>query len=827
MYRIVTERTSASGGRETVLEENGQYYAYQGTEQQFITWLGNNSQKQSDVKPIYYMQTASQKPTPPTPVQSPKQESPLQPTQQNYNVNVTQSVSKPQEPIKTPQKQNWFTNVMEVINLKKSASNLDREIKVLGSEMKTSGSSISQSIPEGSSKIPLLNTYNPISVAQAIVKNPKASGEFAVSGVKSAILGAVYSPISFVTGTHLKENPIAGATEIAGQLGLTYLGGEALLAGAEATKIPLIIKTTKWVVNPVGEFSKASPIKFEAVNLKIPTEGLEEGRSVYKGIGLNVAGRGVPLVGYGDEGVLIGKKAVSLANADFSGGFVTESATGGAIMQKSIRGVVPVAEAEKFDLGLSIMQQTQKTKSKFIVDKFITETETSSPEGVKIVLKYAKKHGGEVYGSFAAQQQGVKRVGADIDVQFKLGEEDTIKIAEGIVKDYNKAGFIAKIGEESPTLVKTFDFNSGKWRHAVDIHSLGAEDIASLNSPALAKGGIYGLPFGQEPISIQKVKVMPLSEQGLRKGASVYTLRDVSGSEYAEFKFPENTELAFAPASHRIKDVGDFLATQEVLAKSKRIGSGKVLSQLEELKGYFPDVTPSKTVKVELYSPPEILPTKQSISLGYSFNKYKPSPMISKINKPSPQPSPVSYPKASSPVSYPKASSPVSYPSISILKSPSPVSYPKTSSPISPSSFSYPKISPSSPVSYPKVSSPVSYPKVSYPISYPSPSIPKSPSPYPRSPSPSSSPSKSPSPYAISYPSIKPSNKENLRFNLDLHFPTKKKTAFIKPLKEKKTNTYMPSLTAILFDIKTTKIPRIITGLETRGLYTGKKVRRI
>jgi hypothetical protein len=35
----------------------------------------------------------------------------------------------------------------------------------------------------------------------------------------------------------------------------------------------------------------------------------------------------------------------------------------------------------------------------------------------------------------------------------------------------------------------------------------------------------------------------------------------------------------------------------------------------------------------------------------------------------------------------------------------------------------------------------------------------------------------------------------------------------------------MPSLSAIIFDIKTNKIPRIITGLETRGLYTGKKVR--
>jgi len=241
-----------------------------------------------------------------------------------------------------------------------------------------------------------------------------------------------------------------------------------------------------------------------------------------------------------------------------------------------------------FETGLKIMRATEKTPSKFVQKQFITETKTLSPRQVREVLNFAKKQEAMVYGSFPSRTQMPKELGrtpADIDIQLKVGADESAKLAQQLTKTLTGKGYPVRVSPETPTLIEANI--EGVYHHAVDIHSI--DQALTEASPSIGTTKVYGLSLGQKPIKIEGIETMRLSEQGIRKGGSIFTLR----------------ETGFAPASHRIKDIPDFFAVQETLIRSKLFGKKNLMGELAKLKSMYPqDIFKTKTeVKLPLYLP--------------------------------------------------------------------------------------------------------------------------------------------------------------------------------------------------------------------------------
>jgi hypothetical protein len=115
-----------------------------------------------------------------------------------------------------------------------------------------------------------------------------------------------------------------------------------------------------------------------------------------------------------------------------------------------------------------LMGETQNIKSRFIQDILPQETGTLSAEGVATLKEFVIQNQGDVqsvYGSFATRNQLIEdvnysfegktalRVPGDIDIQMKVGAEDTAKFAQRLVDVLSKTSEV-RISSESPTLIE-------------------------------------------------------------------------------------------------------------------------------------------------------------------------------------------------------------------------------------------------------------------------------------------------------------------------------------------------------------------------------------
>jgi hypothetical protein len=308
-------------------------------------------------------------------------------------------------------------------------------------------------------------------------------------------------------------------------------------------------------------------------------------------------------------------------------------------------------EAIKSRLAVELIQKSEYTKS-LDISTFPKETKTLSSKGVDVVKNFIKKEKGSAYGSFTAEAQlpagelakgrGVTAgpVIGDIDVQLKVSEIATQAKATKLVTQLQKIGEDVRISPENPTLIEKNI--GGTYAHAVDIHSIESP-LDQVKSPI----GAYGFKFGQPTIKIEKIDTMPLSEFRTRKAASILTVQE---------------EGTFNPAAHRMKDIPDFLTSQEYLTKVS--GNSQDLAKISTLKNIYAEqgLLPSAptTTKVPIYSP-TVRPSSSSVPIVSSPTFKGSTPIMTSMKLPS----------TSTPLKSASASVKVSsYPSISFVSSP-------------------------------------------------------------------------------------------------------------------------------------------------------------
>jgi hypothetical protein len=405
------------------------------------------------------------------------------------------------------------------------------------------------------------------------------------------------------------------------------------------------------------------PIGYEKV--KIPTAKGE--KVIYKGIYARSGSRAWPLIGKTEKGWSLGTPKISLEGAKFKG-FVPESPLETKIITENLKQIYPEIEVEKVKSALGVMRITEHQPSAFVQKEFIKQTKTLSEKGVKKVLEFAKKEKAQVYGSFGARAQMPSgRTPADIDVQLSYDMEKAMKKAKQLVKELKAVGENVRISPKSPLLIEAKV--GGKWHHAVDIHSFEE----ALGYP-YASGRAFGLELGQRPIKIEKIRIMRLSEHGIRKGASSITLR----------------EGYVAPEPHRFKDIPDFIKTQEVLIESMKksplafLKTGKIDTASKSLENFAKLFNVKKLpteIKLPVYSPKVSSPSPSLLalpSISKSIGASKPSQSISSLitsgsSVPSKSKSSASIPKLIKSMSSPSKSKRVKYTlRIKLPKSPSP-----------------------------------------------------------------------------------------------------------------------------------------------------------
>jgi len=614
-------------------------------------------------------------------------------------------------------------------------------------------------------------------------------------------------------------------------------------------------KTYGAVAKPVVKY-----VKPEITTLKVPTD---KGKTtVYKGFSIFER----PVIGYSGGKIKLGTPGgVDLSVA--SKPFIVESAAGTKILLKnmgkqdlilskqlsgSASGVGLYSEAKPggFDLlqkqfegyqfkvspsGKSVittsgqlMSPTELTKfgglitktrtvestpSKFVVDKFLKQSRTWNEAELTKILDFTKRSKGELFGSFPAQQQtkpSLRRVPADVDIRFEMPKEELVLKAQELTKELKKMGSLVKIESDTALIEKWIPEQKG-YVHGVDIHTKNFEDLSQdasdLASDMVTGDKIYGAPLDQPTIKIEDVKVMPLSEQVVRKMSSIATIRPGQPGE----------SWTIAPEAHRMKDIPDWFAGYETL-------SGK---QALDLRGLYPtdlfkDYGKGIAGKIPLYKYTQ--PAFKYPS-GYSFlGLTKKTKYPSYFDKTSFLSKVQDY-KLDYKIKYPKTTPSTTYPSYpsKALKYPS---YPSRV-------LTYP----SKAGGYPSRTTPYKHPSSYQPSSKApskSPYIPRSPSPpspyTPRSPSPPSPPSpyKPPPPYPYSSRYYGEETPPPPPPTFPKYYPkTIKQTPFYKGKKKKLKEfkfKYSPSLVAGLKKITTKemKIPKHLTGVGIRPVKRKK-----
>ena len=322
---------------------------------------------------------------------------------------------------------------------------------------------------------------------------------------------------------------------------------------------------------------------------------------------------------------------------------------------------------QEFKQGTELLKQTYGVKSKFIDELNLEEVRgyaALSPKGKAAFRQKYVQESLVSYGStsWKAQSKGFwGREAHDFDIMYKNVEAES-KAREwfDVLKPYEKGLYMEGAQIYAKPGVKLLDIHSNLQKELSLGYStskrLGYEPLTKKIKLKVSQGG--------------KVKSQILSEGGLGKGASIFTLR----------------KEGFAPASYREKDIGDFLTIQKTLIESKR-SKGKGRNILNELEGTLSPLikeSKGKTEKVTLMQAEKYTPRyypKTSLAGTYLSSTYPKNIKSWKPRNPS------------------KVSSMPSYPSLkpSYYKSPSPSPYTyKSPSPISPSPTSYPSIYPAS-----------------------------------------------------------------------------------------------------------------------------------
>jgi hypothetical protein len=387
----------------------------------------------------------------------------------------------------------------------------------------------------------------------------------------------------------------------------------------------------------LGTAKKLSPVEY--TNLDIPMRG--GGSIKYRGVSVRVARRGFNVAGFQGElnlgrgfvdataprtGPTIGTPKLELNFADLSKGITPATAGGFKAVSRNLGRVTDAAEIAKAEQGMSLMRATETTRSRFMQDRFTNEIRSLSPSQVREVVRTARARDGTLYGSFSSQSQmpaDLRRVPGDIDAFFDISSAEAGELALRLSSRLNRLpGPRTRVSQTNPSLIES-EGPAGT-RHAVDIHSSDTPGL-DLQSTGISGGERFaGFSMSQARTRIEGVRAMRLSEQGIRKGASIYTLRT-----------SESGQAAFLPKSYRMKDIPDFFDTQEALIRSRMFGRSRLMNRLESLRSLYPETLRSSAgaVRVELFRPEP--PTRSPGTLRLSSPSIFASPRIPRSRSPS------------------------------------------------------------------------------------------------------------------------------------------------------------------------------------------------
>ncbi|MFA5365723.1 MAG: hypothetical protein WC325_11135, partial [Candidatus Bathyarchaeia archaeon] len=380
-----------------------------------------------------------------------------------------------------------------------------------------------------------------------------------VDTAQGAIFGTIQE--AAMTGKVTGEGGIQGAG-----FGLAFgaLGEVGAYAGGKIN--------TKYDV--AGKLERNIPIP-KYGDVTVPLEGGGEAR--YRGIYLSQGSEAKPIFGKLsgiDDGARILSGYAPSSNIDVK---VTQDvmAKGGGYTPEQVAVVGQVR---------NIMGTTQNVKPQTINDVFPTETGTLSEIGTTTVKKFIMENIDNVdmvYGSYATRPQlsesfeyassgkSALRTPGDIDVQLSMSQKGAVDFAQKLVTRLQGAGADVKISAESPTLIEA-NVGQGVYAHAVDIHYKG--EAPNVLTPSTQGEVRWGFSVSRQPIKIEDVPAMSLTEQGLRKGAAILSF----------------TEEGIGTVSWRAKDAPDFFQVQRTLLEqipaSKTV---KVMDSFEQAMKYY------------------------------------------------------------------------------------------------------------------------------------------------------------------------------------------------------------------------------------------------
>ena len=320
----------------------------------------------------------------------------------------------------------------------------------------------------------------------------------------------------------------------------------------------------------IGIATKAQPLRLRRVSFTSEIVGQPE-KTVYLGLSAEKFGRAQPLIGLSTEAKLIVSTGTPKITYPRTIEYLPKTATDTSIFLKNVERTLPSSQKGLARLAVDLMRATKSTSSKYLAKEFIKETRSLSPKGVEMTITATRKAKGEIYGSFSQRQQlpdKLARTPGDIDIFLDSSGEFAEGFTSTHVKSLRKSGEKVRVSTKSPTLIESNV--GGKWVHAVDIHASG---VPEPYSPTIASDMAFGLRMKQKPITLEGTKITPLSEEGIRKGASIFALR----------------EGELTPEPHRIMvDIGDFFRIDQALIESKRFGKTSLLGKLEKAKSYYP-----------------------------------------------------------------------------------------------------------------------------------------------------------------------------------------------------------------------------------------------
>lgn len=293
---------------------------------------------------------------------------------------------------------------------------------------------------------------------------------------------------------------------------------------------------------------------FKAVTVPTETGNV----TVWRGVSVN----GKPIFGISKGKPTIGARGIELpAATEIKAGYVgpeTKIETNIVAVRKSLE-KMGLAEPE-----INKIEATLRTRGEFAGKQSPYLTKEITPEAIRalndksvaevfraVIRNKAKID--KVYGSLTMKQQLAPELRqwrslGDIDIQTNMTAaetEDFVKSLANVLKRTEGAKNV-KISADSPYLIETRNLQTGKWRHAVDVHS-----YEQMPGSEVAPEGSYGLVHTEKAIDIEypgygKLKFMRLSESGKRKAASILEWQRTEGM------------TTIGPKAHRVKDIADY-----------------------------------------------------------------------------------------------------------------------------------------------------------------------------------------------------------------------------------------------------------------------------